>query len=62
MFHENLPQLESAGPTQLEIDDPKSVLENLIKGVEGALGAGAQKEFAEVKALLIETIGVPKDV
>ena len=61
-FHEKLLELESAGPTQLKIDDPKDVLENLIKGVEGALGAGAQKEFVEVKALLLEAIEAPKDV
>ena len=50
----------SSGSTESEIDDPKGASENLIKGVEMALGKDAPGVFAEVRALLLEAIGAPE--
>jgi len=55
-----LTDLEIAGSVEPEIDNPKSALEDLIKGVETALGAGVQNEFTTVKTLLLEAIATPK--
>ena len=59
-FDGDMFDLKHTGPAQQEIDYPKGVLEGLIKGMEAALGADAQKEFAKVKALLLEAISTPK--
>jgi len=54
--------LKSAGPTKPEADDPRSALENLVKGVEGTLSVDGQREFTEVRTLLLEAIGAPEVV
>jgi len=48
--------LKAAGSTELEIDDPKGILERLIKWI----GADSQKGFAKVQTLLLEAIEAPK--
>jgi len=57
-----LVESKSDGPTESEIDNPEGALESFIKGVETTLRADAQKEFAKVKALLLEAIRAPEDV
>jgi len=59
-FESDLVESRSDGPTESEIDNPEGSLES--KGVETTLRADAQKEFAKVKALLLEAIRAPKDV
>ena len=48
--------LKAAGSTELETDDPKGILEGLIKWI----GADSQKGFAKVQTLLLEVIEAPK--
>jgi len=55
-------KLKSAGPTKPEADDPRGALENLVKGVEATLSADGQREFAKVRALLLEAVGAPEVV
>jgi len=47
--------MKAAGSTEPETDDPKGILEGLIKLV----GADSQKGFAKVQALLLEAVEVP---
>jgi len=61
-FERDLVESKSDGPTESEIDNPEGALESFIKGVETTLRADAQKEFAKVKALLLEAIRAPEDV
>ena len=53
---------KSAEPIEPENDDPRGALGDMVRGVEAKLGADAQREFAKIKALLLETIGVSEVV
>jgi len=61
-FGSDLMDSENAGSVEPEIDNPEGALERLIKHVEVALGADAQKGFTKVGALLFEAIRIPKVV
>ena len=53
---------ESAGSTKPETDDPTGAMGDLVTGMEAKLRADPQGEFAKVRPLLLEAMGVPEVV